>query len=131
MAFHLGLKLREHGNVVHSLATVRLTEDVQCQIVSFPVKPINESCKADKRNVVRHMRARIKPSHLVPGWACVARIDIIRKSCKQLRAMADAYEWQTVVLPRPGCGAGELEWKDVEPVLREELDDRFYVITYR
>jgi hypothetical protein len=36
-----------------------------------------------------------------------------------------------VVLPRPGCGAGELDWtRFVRPALTALLDDRFVAITF-
>jgi len=34
-----------------------------------------------------------------------------------------------IFLPRPGCGAGELEWKDVKPLL-EVLPDKYFVCTF-
>jgi hypothetical protein len=44
--------------------------------------------------------------------------------------MADKFRWQHIVMPRPGCGNGGLDWADVEPVLSKLLDDRFTVITH-
>jgi hypothetical protein len=54
---------------------------------------------------------------------------IIRRSARELREMADREGWQTVVVPRPGCGGGGLEWISVRPLLAEHLDDCFMVIT--
>lgn len=39
--------------------------------------------------------------------------------------------WRYILLPRPGCGNGSLNWeRDVRPVLAPVLDDRFSVITF-
>ncbi|MCK4351801.1 ADP-ribose-binding protein [candidate division WOR-3 bacterium] len=63
------------------------------------------------------------------NWWEKADLDLIRKSANLLVGLADFYDWKKVVLPRPGCGNGRLDWKDVKPVLEPILDDRFYVIT--
>jgi len=99
-------------------------------IVTFPVKDKHEHCMPDKSNVVRHMQKQFKPGDRVPGWACVARLDIIRQSALQLVEVANESSWNYIVLPRPGCGAGELEWLNIRHHLQRCLDDRFYVITY-
>jgi len=130
MSQHLGLQIQEHGNIVQILARVSIGTE-QRQLVSFPVKPQGEICKTDKSNIVRHMHKQFKPRQMVPGWACTANMNLIRQSARQLVLLATDMEWNTIVLPRPGCGAGELEWKDVKPILQDELDNRFYVITYR
>ena len=99
-------------------------------IVTFPVKPNHSYCISDKSNVVKHMRDRFKAGDRVPGWACVADIELIKESAIQLAALTHDSSWTHVVLPRPGCGAGELDWKDIKPILDKILDDRFYAITF-
>lgn len=64
-------------------------------------------------------------------WKQAADLDLIRKSCDEATQMADKWGWETILLPRPGCGNGSLDWhEDVEPVVAPLLDDRFKVISF-
>jgi hypothetical protein len=36
---------------------------------------------------------------------------------------------ENVLVPRPGCGNGQLDWEDVKPILLDHFDDRFIVVT--
>lgn len=69
------------------------------------------------------------------NWFEKADLELIRRSAQELVALATDQTWidgwKTVVLPRPGCGNGQLRWEDVKPVLEPILDDRFHVITWR
>lgn len=76
------------------------------------------------------MQDKFSSGELVPGWASVASIDLIRHSAYELYAIAVKKNWSSVVIPRPGCGAGELDWFSVKAVLDRALDSRFYVITF-
>lgn len=131
IAKDLGLLIKHKGNIVHVLPSL-LTDPIgrKIPILSFPVKPISAKCMFNKNNVVAHMRNKFKPDNIVPGWACVADLDIIKQSALKLLELTNEHKWNHVLLPRPGCGAGELSWKDVEPILQSILDDRFYCITY-
>lgn len=101
-------------------------------IISFPVKTnrIKIESEYDLDNIVSHMRDKFKVGDIVPGWACKANPRMIQDSCSELVWVADAKDYKTVYLPRPGCGAGELEYEDVKPILSKILDDRFYVSTF-
>jgi hypothetical protein len=58
-----------------------------------------------------------------------ADIDLIERSTIQLIALAKTLALRSVVLPRPGCGNGRLDWaSDVKPVIDKYLDDRFIVV---
>lgn len=62
-------------------------------------------------------------------WRQKADLELIARSALELAmALPDRL---TVVLPRPGCGNGHLDWKDVQPILAPILDDRFHVITFK
>jgi hypothetical protein len=94
----LGKSIRAFGN------TVQLLSD-QHRIWSFPVKH---------------------------RWNEPADLKLIQKSASQLMFLAMAsgneHEDYTWVLPRPGCGNGQLAWEDVEPIVRA-LPDNVMVIT--
>lgn len=61
-------------------------------------------------------------------WRENADLGIIEASCRQLAELASAMGWARVVMPRPGCGNGRLDWQDVRPVLERYLGDRFLVV---
>lgn len=54
---------------------------------------------------------------------------LIRRSASELRDLTDLHGWDRVVVPRPGCGGGGLDWRQVAPILAEHLDDRFQILT--
>lgn len=136
----VGQHINSFGNCVHDLGWYYLgpysldpTNPGQlreCAVYTFPVKDMWEQCASDKSNVVRHMQKQFKPGDRVPGWACKARLDIIERSARELVQFVDMHERDRIVVPRPGCGAGELRWNDVEALLKDIFDDRFYVITF-
>ena len=98
----LGKMLRAHGN-----HCIDLWIEVQGQLVqhvySFPVK----------RN-----------------WWEKASPSLIRRSCQEMMEIANREGYHSIVIPRPGCGNGKRKWDEIKPILEEELDDRFYIITY-
>lgn len=53
---------------------------------------------------------------------------LIAESAEQLVDMADKFGWTEVVVPRPGCGNGGLDWVDVRELLVDVLDDRFVIV---
>lgn len=139
----LGDLIGDNGNVVQKLKVVMLPPGLRCapftpvQLISFPVKPVEMPMTPQLVNtqVVVHMRDAFRFKRMVPGWACVAQLSIIKDSAHQLVELIhkinerSAFATGRILLPRPGCGAGELRWEDVRPILSEILDDRFTVIT--
>ncbi len=103
---------------------------VPYHIVAFPVKPRTGVANADCTNVVSHMRQKMKPGDLVPGWMMLAEVELIQMSAKQLVALATEKGWDRVVIPRMGCGAGELNWSEVRESVADILDNRFHIITF-
>lgn len=68
------------------------------------------------------------------NWFEKADLDLIERSAHELVALANDQawldRWKIIVVPRPGCGNGQLKWEDVKPVLAPILDDRFHIITF-
>lgn len=62
-------------------------------------------------------------------WRTPSDIDLIRRSAEQLKQHFDEQEKKPlVVMPRPGCGNGQLEWSDVKRVIEPILDDPGFLI---
>ena len=101
----LGASLRLVGNHVRVLGNYLCPEPVW--MISFPVK--------------HHWRDR-------------ADLMLIERSARELLEVAPPLveldpEHRPILVPRPGCGNGQLEWADVGPVLAPIFDDRFHIIT--
>jgi O-acetyl-ADP-ribose deacetylase (regulator of RNase III) len=61
-------------------------------------------------------------------WSKPASTVLIKRCLDELVLITKALGWRHVVLPRPGCGNGGLNWDDIRPILIEKLDDRFTVV---
>lgn len=62
------------------------------------------------------------------NWYEPASLDLIETSIHRLVKIVDDRLWKVVVMPRPGCGNGQLDWKDVKPLIEPLLDDRFVIV---
>lgn len=107
LPYELGARLLAHGNVVNIFSYLNTAYD----IVTFPVKP-----RFGSRGI--------------PGWQARADLDLIASSARELVRYADRYNWMDVLMPRPGCGYGQLKWEQVKPVIEPILDNRFTVVTF-
>lgn len=61
-------------------------------------------------------------------WREKADLDLIEKSAHELDFFVTRGGYDVVLLPRPGCGNGGLDWVDVKPRI-DFLDDRYYEVT--
>lgn len=99
LPFLLGDKIKKKGLRVHCFSMTKL--------IAFPVK---------------HQ------------WHQKADIELIKKSCEELIEVCkiiDSMEEKNldIYLPRPGCGNGGLNWKEVKPLLQEKLkSNKFKVV---
>jgi len=58
-------------------------------------------------------------------------LQLIEQSARQLKVWADQHnQYGTIILPRPGCSNGGLDWSQVKSVIAPILkEDKFIVIT--
>lgn len=115
---YLGSLLQVHGNLPFYLGAIdefkfwrkgaRAKNWNDTGLISFPVKHV---------------------------WNQMADIDLIKRSCAHLISMINYQQTdrvtkiENVIIPRPGCGNGNLEWGYVRPAIAPLLDDRFVIIT--
>lgn len=62
-------------------------------------------------------------------WKDKSDLKLIVESARLVVALTDKFGFQSVALPRPGCGMGGLSWLTVKTELQPILDDRFIVVT--
>ena len=118
-----GRSIVEGGNRV-----TYLTAENGTAILSFPVKPATVRYAPDA--VVSHAVGKYRRGEAVPGFHAKASLLIIQNSLDELIQWANVWKCRRIVMPRPGCGAGELSWSEVKPILESMLDDRFEVYTW-
>ncbi len=80
-------------------------------------------------NHVHHLGSKLFSFPVEHGPFEVPDLRLIERSCRELVLLADALDWNRIVLPRPGCGAGGLDWRQVQPLLQRHLDRRFLIIS--
>jgi O-acetyl-ADP-ribose deacetylase (regulator of RNase III) len=64
------------------------------------------------------------------NWWEEADTKLIARSTIELVDLVDRIGARSVVMPRPGCGNGKLDWRVVRLILRPYLDDRFTVVSF-
>lgn len=122
-AFELGKLIRFHGNKVHHVMNHN-----NMALVTAPVKP--HSVVSDGTNIVEIAKKHISIGEICPGFWAKAVPERIVATCHDLVNLANVMGWQTILCPRFGCGAGELKWEDVKPMIENILDDRFICVTW-
>lgn len=101
---YLGLMLHDYGNHVH-------------QLMQAPKQPMGTGTWVLLSFPTKH------------HWKDKSDLNLIRQSCAELLEVADTEpRWETILLPRPGCGAGGLSWPAVKAVISPLLDDRVVIV---
>lgn len=123
--FIIGNLINTLGNNVALLPKIK--EDIP-DLIMFPVKP--DMIINNGSNVVKHCKAGI--GQRVAGFLAKADIQIIERSLQQLVKLANKHpEWNTILIPRVGCGAGELDFRIIKLLMENYLDDRFICCSFK
>lgn len=110
----LAKKLNKHGNYVY-LLTEKTKKGIS--LLNMDVFSVN-------KNIPYHIVSFPTKNH----WKEKSSLSLIKKSAKRLVKLADKKKWKKIIVPRPGCNNGELNWKDVKKVIEPIFDNRFRII---
>jgi hypothetical protein len=127
------LTIEKDGQAILPVPGPWQAHDVPYHILMFPTKP-DKVIDGHYDQLLDRYAPKVdyysRPAAEYPGWMAKSNLPLIEKSTHQLAEITDQQDWKSVVLPRPGCGAGGLSWEDeVRPLLAGILDARFYVIS--
>ena len=80
--------------------------------------------------LIERMRGSLWSFPVKHEWQQNADINLIVDSCQRVLKEFHGVEG-TFLLPRPGCGNGGLDWREVKKIIEPILDDRFYVVHFK
>lgn len=106
----LGTMIKKHGNRLHILT--QTSDRNEIYIISTNI-------------VVRQHLCAFPTKH---HFKDLSDLSLIQSAANQLASAANLMQWNKIVIPKPGCGLGGLNWDDVKIILEPIWDDRFYVI---
>ena len=114
--------IKKDGTGVMGAGVARQAADL------FPELPrlLGQSLK-DRKNVVSRLLPHLLSFPVKHNWYEDADKKLIKQSVKQLYELAKRYPNKKFVLPRPGCGSGNLRWTSVRKLL-VDLPDNVWVI---
>ena len=126
IVFDLGTHLRRNGNVVGWL------RKEPHQIIAIPVKPSFVKIESfdQKLKILPKVRSLYGVGNMVPGFYCMADINLIEISLNQIVDFIEKNSLKTVFIPLLGCGNGGLSpTKDLFPLLeRMKLPDSIVLV---
>ncbi len=54
-------------------------------------------------------------------WRAKSLLEDIDAGLRHLRFLADVHQWNSIAMPRLGCGLGGLKWDDVRPLVERHF----------
>ena len=127
MARHDKDDLSEPWNVPYYLGEL----ECDTHIFSFPVKPTVAIAGGLNEHILERFRSGLRDGWKVQGWQAQAIPELIVRSAEYLVEIVNFKKFESVLVPKPGCGNGGLKWSDIKPLLQDVFDDRFSIIDKR
>jgi hypothetical protein len=91
-------------------------------IIGFPTKPAWVRVNKTRSNILPYYRTLpfVFAGKDIPGYMGYSDLELIKKSAKYLKKKIElAGFWNRVILPKPGCSHGGLQWNNVKEALKE------------
>lgn len=130
----VGRNIKKFGNIVDFICHLQDSNGGNItSLLTFPTKPETVVINGvlDTKYLVPWRRKYFyRSGAVVPGFYALSTLELVEESLKQLVEYIDSFENVNVLLPRPGCSNGGLDWyKDVKPLCEKYLDNRFTIIS--
>jgi hypothetical protein len=111
---------KDIGTALKFGPTTYIVKDIKgTKIVTFPTKPQHCFVNRMKSNIVAHVRKKYNYKDKVPGYYAKSNLSMIEQSAYAIEHLAKILNWRTIIIPKVGCGAGELDWEeDIKPLFK-------------
>lgn len=125
----IGATLSTHG--LHTnIIEVWEDEPYEEVLIIFPVKPTSVIC-ASEDDIVPAARGRFSVGDMLPGWAAVPDMNLVRQSCNELMQIVDDHYFETVAVPALDYGVDGRRRGDFLRIYEEIFDDRIWVVNHK
>lgn len=97
----------------------------------FPKLPLElgEALTINGNHVFRFPQYHLFSFPVKHVWWEPADLELIEQSCQELlKNIALGPSMSEIYLVRPGCGNGQLQWKDVKPILEKYFTNDAYIV---
>lgn len=122
-------KLRKNGNAIMG-AGVALQARNKCLTKGIDLEAILGRYINEHGNHVFLLCNNLISFPTKTDWVKNADINLIIRSANELKMLANRTKYRRILMTRPGCGNGRLDWRIVKPVIEFILDDRFVIVSY-
>ena len=126
---------KKDGSCVMGAGVAKLAKETFPGLDSELGKLIKEN--GNRVQIIRKIIVDGKEKHLIAfptkhNWYEKSDIKLIDTSAHQLITLTNKIKYKKVILPRPGCKNGQLNWKqDVKPLLEKILTDTYFIIYFK